>query len=158
VSYRWRELFDKVKTVRTQVMQLWLARDLSQLGFPVPSSISTGHAFPHSSWADFSHLLPMEEWPSDGPRALAYFCGPYPDNAPSDRKGANVLARETAGAWLRRSAGHLWPAALCDNGFDWKVLWDDQGREGERRLDAQYVAANTAASDHYVQSLPGSAR
>ncbi len=60
--------------------------------------------------------------------------------------------------FLEREVGSLWPGTSGPSGFPWDKLWDDQGRVGRDRLEAQYVRANLDPSDRYVQSLPGSGR
>jgi uncharacterized protein with NAD-binding domain and iron-sulfur cluster len=131
----WAEMLGRLRTVRTQAAQLWMAPDLASLGWPHPSPISTGHAGPHSSWADFTHLIPSERWPAEGaPRSLAYLCGPLPEEASPDSV-QNVLS-----TWLERHASDLWPRFSRDEligGFG-----------------SQYVRANIAPSERYVLSLP----
>jgi hypothetical protein len=71
---------------------------------------------------------------------------------------ADAVVRRRLTSFLEGEAGSLWPAAYGPNGFRWELLWDEQGRRGPDRLEAQYLRANVDPSDRYVQSLPGSGR
>lgn len=145
-SAAWRAMLDRVKTVPTQSMQLWFKKDLASLGWPRQGPVLTGYAFPYSTWADFSHLLPHEGWPDDAdkPRSLAYLCGPLPEPepppGPEDQEYPGRAREEAAThskSWLENNAQHLWPA------FDWS------------QVSSYYVRANVNPSDRYVLSLPG---
>ncbi|HZS40458.1 MAG TPA: NAD(P)-binding protein [Polyangia bacterium] len=163
----WRNLVEHVRTVPTQAMQLWLKPDLPSLGWRAPAPILTGHAFPHSTWADFSHLLGREQWSQERepPRSLAYFCGPLRDQPPArgDVEAparADRAAKADGVAWLDRHAAQLWPRASQGNGagFDWSLAVAPDEQTGRARADAQYFRANINPSDRYVQSLPGSSQ
>ncbi len=108
------------------------------------------------TWASMTHLLARESWPSTGaPRSLAYLCSAMPDTDPAMGEPA---VRDSLVRFLEGDVGSLWPATSGPSGFAWDTLWDDQGRVGRDRLEAQYVRANLDPSDRYVQSLPGSGR
>lgn len=163
-SPAWRAMLEHVRTVETQAMQLWFLRDLGALGWSRPSPILTGYAFPFSTWADFSHLLPRESWAGERPLALAYLCGPRTERAPApppDDHGyparAAAEARQSSLDWLARHAGHLWPAATSPadpRALDLTVLAG--GAEVEQRIEAQYYRSNINPTDRYVLSVPGS--
>ncbi len=55
-------------------------------------------------------------------------------------------------AWLEDHAACIWPS------FAWGQLYDDVGRSGPDRLDAQVLRANINPSERYVLSVPGSTR
>jgi uncharacterized protein with NAD-binding domain and iron-sulfur cluster len=170
----WRAAVDSVKTVRTQAVQLWLARTSRQLGFPVGLRPVVNWDYSQESalnaWADLSELLAMEEWPADAwPRSLAYFCStladdggdpfdPYPDPGPAT---AAVFA--SAVRLLERGAPILLPR-LTPQGpgteVDWRLLVDLRPRPGHgaERLKAQWIKANVAASERYVLSVVDSSR
>ena len=50
---------------------------------------------------------------------------------------------------------HFWPGAVGEDGFDWDLLAGAEG-SGEARFDSQFWTANTAPTERYVLSLPGS--
>lgn len=167
-SPRWQVMTERVRTVATQAVQLWFRDDLPALGWSRPSPILDAYDDPLNTWADMSMLLPKESWPAQGgPGALAYLVGPLPDAGcdPFGPAGQDYLAcrqaqvREYARHWLSRSAAGLWPALAgrgIPSGFDWQGLADPEERTGAARLAAQYLRANVAPSERYVQSVAGS--
>ncbi len=158
-SRRWRNMVRHVKTVATQSMQLWLKRDLKDLGWPMGRVPVNAGPEPLDVWADMSHLLSRESWPAApaGPRSLQYFCGPLPDSQASEPAVAHV--RLTAESWLRDYGTKLWPQAVTGTGeFDWTILHDPANGTGAQRLDAQYLRANVYPSERYVLSVAGSAK
>ena len=102
-------------------------------------------ALPYSIWADMSDVLRVEGWQHPGPLSCHYLCGSHPFDARGD-------AREVAASALQRQleehGADLWPGAQAEGGgFDWSVLHDPLGREGPKRLQAQYIRANVEPSD-----------
>lgn len=163
----WRTMVERVKTVATQALQLWLEPTMPALGWTRGPIIMTAFHNPFDSWADMSALLPEESWPvGHQPHALAYFCNVLPDPPPgaSEPSAAQAAAmasrvRDHAVGFLEHEIGALWPAAIgADGHFRWDWLVSPQGGEGQARLDAQYLRANCNPSDRYVLSLPGSTR
>jgi hypothetical protein len=165
---RWREMTEKVRTVATQAAQLWFRDDLKKLGWSRPPAVLDAYVDPLNTWADMSFLLPRERWPAQGgPASLAYLVGPLPDTgcvAPGPG-GAPYLACRRAQAraylshWLQYSASGLFPCAGRSGAhadFDWQRLYDPQERVDAERLAAQYIRANVAPSERYVQSPAGS--
>ncbi|MGH2942803.1 MAG: hypothetical protein ACRDLN_08540, partial [Solirubrobacteraceae bacterium] len=168
---RWKAAVDNVRTVRTQAVQLWLARTARELGFPVAMRPVVNWDYsddsPLNAWADLSELLAMEDWPADAwPRSLAYFCStlsddgadpfePYPDPGPPT---AAVL--QNAIALLEQGVPILLPGIVTGEGVDWRLLVDLRPRPGEgaQRLRAQWIKANVAASERYVLSVAGSSK
>jgi len=156
---RWHRMFEHVRTVQTQSVQLWLTADLAALGWrrgPVPVNALPE---PLDVWSDMSHQLVREAWPEGGPRSIQYLCGPLPgDWASSPTADRTVPQRAQAGvkrvatAWLEDHAACIWPS------FAWGQLYDDVGRSGPDRLDAQVLRANINPSERYVLSVPGSTR
>jgi uncharacterized protein with NAD-binding domain and iron-sulfur cluster len=153
-------------TTQTQAMQLWLSRDLRGLGWTLPSPVLDAYAEPMDTWADMTHLLPREDWPTDAmPKNLAYLCSPLPDDQPppprwdhgyAQRQAARVHAH--ALAWLGRWTGGLWPDACLpdDPGcLDWNLLVAPRSHAtGPARFDTQYWIATLNPSDRYVLALP----
>ncbi|MFL6674419.1 MAG: NAD(P)-binding protein [Massilia sp.] len=160
-----RTAVDKVRTVATQAYQVWLDRDLAQLGWTGEPAgqepIVTGFSAPYDTWAPMDQVLPREDWPSAyAPRQVSYFCGAmalagYPPQRDTGFPG-RVAARAKADAveQLRERIGGLWPAV--QGGFPWQSLVDPLGANGVARFDRQYWRANVDPSERYVLSVPGS--
>jgi len=158
-SHRWRDMIDNLATVATQSLQLWLRPPESQLGWDFPASTVSGYLPPFDTYASMSHLLDREDWPAaDRPETLGYFCGSLRIDDPTAEP--DTVVATNAAAFLDQQAEHFWPAARGRDGFDWDLLCDGQGTRGGgvTRLAGQYVRANVAGSQRYVQSLPGSRR
>lgn len=168
---RWRKMVESVKTVPTQALQLWLNEDLEQLGWHEEPPNLSAFVEPFDTWADMSHLVPVENWPGTHPKTIAYFCNVLPcetlnaheaeDPQYPERYAETV--RNNAVQFLDNDIKALWPAAISQSGrFRWDLLADPlerQGREsiyqGEERLRSQFWTANVNPTDRYVQSLPG---
>jgi uncharacterized protein with NAD-binding domain and iron-sulfur cluster len=164
----WRDMVRHVRTVPTQAFQIWMRKDVRELGWMHPPVNLSGFVEPFDTWADMSHLIPEESW-NDHVKAIAYFCSVLPDPLP---KGGAVTeqfqqtqhdaVRANAVRFLNKDAGWLWPRATSPaGGFDWEVLascgpGDGKGHAGERRFKMQFWTANINPTDRYVQSLPGS--
>jgi uncharacterized protein with NAD-binding domain and iron-sulfur cluster len=153
----WRAMVDGVATVATRSAQLWFTPYESDLGWKGPTGVTlSGFGETFDTWASMTHLLARESWPADGaPASLAYLCSAMPDTDPAMGETA---VRDSLVGFLEREVQSLWPGTSGPGGFAWDKLWDDQGRVGRDRLEAQYVRANLDPSDRYVQSLPGSGR
>lgn len=166
-SPRWRNMVAEVKTCATQAFQLWLSEDIEQLGWGGPPHIATAFLKPFDTWCDMAHVIPEEAWATP-PRTALYFCGVLRDPAapPADddtgypaRRRAEV--HDSALAFLRGDARHIWPRAHDDRGdFRWTILADAAATlpppSGPARFETQYWRANVNPSDRYVLSLPGS--
>jgi uncharacterized protein with NAD-binding domain and iron-sulfur cluster len=160
-SRRWRNMVKRIQTVQTLSLQLWMTRDVRQLGWHNGRVPVNAAPEPIDVWADMSHLLAREGWPPEArPSSVQYLCGPLSESraAASGGPAAHVRVREIAEAWLLRYAHVLWPAAVGPAGFDWNVLHDPRRRSGAARLDAQYLRANVAPSERYVLSVAGSTK
>lgn len=160
---------EKVKTVQTQALQLWLSPQTAELGWKFPRGVSQGPVLgafyePIDTWADMSDLIRRESWP-DGhrPGSIAYFCGPFKDAAHippfSDHAfPSRELARYKAivRPFLDTQMGELWPNAVTNDGFMWELLIDLANQRGPVRLDSQYMRVNLDPTERYVLSVPGS--
>ncbi|HEU4975306.1 MAG TPA: NAD(P)-binding protein [Baekduia sp.] len=160
---RFATMLARVPTVATQALQVWLSPDPEQLGVDPPGMVSGAYVPPLDTLCDMTHLLPREGWPAGaGVRSIAYLCGTMPDVAGETQAEADARAYAGALEHLRRDALVLWPGAACGDrghegaGFDWSLLHDPEGREGEERLRAQYWRANVRGSERYVLTPPGS--
>jgi uncharacterized protein with NAD-binding domain and iron-sulfur cluster len=166
---RWRSMVDHVKTVATQAFQVWLTKDMRELGWTDPAINASGFVEPFDTWADMTHLAREERW-QQTPRAIAYFCNALPDLATPPARGQGdwvainkARVRANAIAFLNRDIRHLWPRAATKGGsFRWDLLADPRppgspaDLHGECRFDTQYWTASVNPSDRYTLSLPGS--
>jgi uncharacterized protein with NAD-binding domain and iron-sulfur cluster len=164
------ESVEKVQTVQTQALQLWLSEDTQTLGWQFPAGVTEGPVLgafyePIDTWADMSDLLPRESWPADHrPRSIAYFCGPLRDAHPippfSDHAFPTVeLGRyaEIVFDFMQTKVGELWPnASRGPEGFKWELLVDLKDQSGPARLQSQYLRVNIDPTERYVLSVPGS--
>lgn len=160
---RWRSMVERVGTVATQALQLWLRDDARALGWRGPDVNLSGFVEPFDTWADMSHLIPEESW-NGRVRSIAYFCSALPDQGEPGEAHHDAQARrvrENAVRFLDRDVGALWPDARGrDGGFRWEslVAAEPTGAAGAARVDAQFFTANVRPSDRYVLSLPGTQR
>jgi uncharacterized protein with NAD-binding domain and iron-sulfur cluster len=166
---RWRSMIDHVKTVATQAFQVWLTRDMRELGWMDEPINVSGFVEPFDTWADMTHLAREERWDRT-PRAIAYFCNALPDLDTSPPRGTvdwveanRERVRRNAVAFLSRDVGHLWPHAMtADGGFRWDLLADPREAanrkesKGEHRFNSQFWIASVNPSDRYTLTLPGS--
>jgi hypothetical protein len=151
----WGEMSKHVRTVATQAAQVWLDRDLDQLGWHRGSGIITAFEPPFETWADMTHTLASERaWrtakkhgkvDSDKVRSVAYFCAVLPerDVRENGEKIANNVEKNLT-ELLDRKIKPLWPAAFRNHhtARDFAI--------------AHHVQANCKGSDRYTLSLPGS--
>lgn len=159
---RWKTMVDKVETVRTMAMQLWLNADLKALGWTHKSPVMCGYVDPLNTWADMDQLIDREDWPGDlHLKNIAYFCGPMQGGIPpeEDRDAPATAHKEVKQAsldFLKHSTGHLWPDAASDGSqLNWDLLVDPSASTGENRFDSQYWCANIDPSERYVLSVAG---
>ncbi len=151
----WREMVNNMTTVGTQSMQLWLRPTLDQLGYREPSGNLSGFVTPFDTWADMSHLPPVEDWHQE-PRTVAYFCSALKDEECS--RGTSHV-RQNAQNFIESELPHLWPylPAYLEGGGLYAYE-----RPGEERatdeLSTQYFRSNAHGSERYVQTLPGSTK
>jgi hypothetical protein len=159
-------MVDRVKTVATQSLQLWLRPGVDELGWHGPPVMLSGFVQPFDTWADMHHVLARECW-ADPPGALAYFCSALPDEpGPRDRAFAlrmRETVRRNAVEFLDRHVVHLWPGAVDAAGrFRWELLATPRDSaatpSGPALLGLQYWTANVDPSDRYTLTLPGTAR
>jgi uncharacterized protein with NAD-binding domain and iron-sulfur cluster len=139
---------ERVRTTRTQAMQLWFTVTARELGWTAPPAMLGSYERPFNSCADMSQVAAHEDWPRGGPRTIAYLCDALEDDVSDAEASARV--RERAVAWIGAHARRLWPH------FDWSALHDPDGRVGVDRFRSQYWRANVEGSERYVLSVPGS--
>jgi hypothetical protein len=170
-SPAWNNMVTQTATVNTIAAQLWFTEDSPTLGWTDPPAVLTGYQRPHSTWCEMSHLLPREDWPADGPKSIAYLCGPVwrptqeqnPAFVPADDEDYTqqnhikgmALTRE----WILAMLGKLYTkAALSVNpsGIDFVYLYDPETTlDNLGRLDYSYVRMNTIPQERYCLTLPG---
>jgi hypothetical protein len=160
-SRRWQDMIARIKTVRTQALQLWLRPTTNELGWPdlghpIMSFTYSNTDLPNAlnAWGDMSHLIPREDWTSKHyPLSLAYFCSAMPDIpplTPGDDPGAASTRQadadervfKLAAQLLDRHLKILWPACMdkaAQGSFKWNCLIDARpaGQGGEQRLRSQ---------------------
>lgn len=162
---RWSDMLDKVETTRTMALQLWMKDDLDDLGWDHGSTVLCAFADNLNTWADMTHLLPLEAWPKgQKPKSLAYFCGPMADDpaqAPYSDSGYPQRERDKVKAhaqdWIKQHLRALWPGLIDASGTPrWERMQTIAPCAGQACFDAQYFRANIDPSERYVLSLPGS--
>jgi uncharacterized protein with NAD-binding domain and iron-sulfur cluster len=165
---RWGKMVENVKTVPTQAFQLWLRRDIRQLGWVAEEpAIVASYVEPLDTWADMSQLIEREDWPGDVVKNISYFCGPLEETEPmpppfsfSDfPERQRLRAKASALDFLKTNIRPLWPRATISPDSDvlnWDLLVAPEGVQGEDRFDYQYWRANADPSEHYVLSVKGS--
>jgi uncharacterized protein with NAD-binding domain and iron-sulfur cluster len=166
---RWRDMVENVKTVATQSFQLWMNEPMESLGWKGPPATLSGFVTPYDTWADMTHLVPMEQLRPE-PGAIAYFCSVLRTGSTPGRDDrahltrARERVRRNAIEFLNRDIVHLWPKAVREAGrFRFELLVDPNdarwvAEAGEERFDSQFWMANVNPSDRYVLSLPGTLR
>jgi uncharacterized protein with NAD-binding domain and iron-sulfur cluster len=182
-SPAWRDMVGNIPTVQTQAMQIWLSKDLYQLGWsekldPAKNEIPiTGTYFcPPNGNAEYHDLLKWEDWPADNmPKALWYFCGLMPDYEPmppfSDHEYPARQAQRVKAQciqYLQASIGTMLPGATvrANNpigdpmGLDFDLLVDTRevDSQGVHRFDSQFWRANIDPTERYVTTPPGSVK
>ncbi len=165
---RWQRMVSKVQSVPTQALQLWLSKDVHQLGWKGPSLNISCYVEPFDTWADMPQLVAEEHFPRPV-RAVAYFCSVLGD-APAEEirrpdypETRRKEVRQNAIEYLQRDVSALWPRAIDGRGrFRWNLLVSPEasasGKADESRIDSQYWTANVEPSDRYCLSLPDSSR
>jgi uncharacterized protein with NAD-binding domain and iron-sulfur cluster len=163
---RWTDMLDKVGTIPTYGVQLWMNRDYEQLGCDPPPVLMTGYQTPLDSWGDMSFLLEREEWPDDmGVRSVQYFCDSMVRDpgipSPSEHGFPEEMRKwgeEQITEFLKTQVRPLWKDATDpDNpdGLDWNTLIDPDGRSGSERFKYQLLKVNVDPSERYVLSEAG---
>ena len=139
-------------TMATQAFQVWLDETPEELGFPQGHTATSTFIEPLDTGADNSQVLWSEAW---GGRSVWYFCGDLPDGPETvDPTAANAKVRADAEAYLRRLPIQ-WPGFADGDDVRWGALHADGEAAGTARLDQQFWKANTAPTERYVQTMPG---
>ncbi len=155
----WKAMVEGLASCRTLATQLWFQKDAKGLGAPAGAPLTGAYIEPLSSLADFTHLIPRENWPAqETPGYLAYACGCMKDGEITQEE-AHARTKELTRQLLADHAKPLWPLALGPDGqFQWNDLYGGRAGDPDASLAAQYFRANIDPAELYVQSLPGSNR
>lgn len=159
----------EVKTVVTQAYQVWLNKNLAQMGWTDQPKgqepVLSGFSEPFDTWAPMDQLLCREDWPIDEkPKNVSYFCSAMPlahfppDNDYEFPERCKQQAKQNAIEQLEQRITGLWPNAGGVGHFKWEWLIDLDGGSGEARFDSQYWRANIDPSEHYVMSVVNSSQ
>lgn len=167
----WQPMLERIATVETQSLQLWMSKDTGQLGFdlgavlkknprdPNDSALGCGWQEPFDGFADFSGLIRKENWNAGGPGSLWYFSDVLEEGAespddPGYVKARHLEAARQCGAFMDNHLRELLPGVDAGGGFDDSLLVPP-AKPGGDRLDSQWVRANVQPSERYVQALHG---
>ncbi len=180
-SPKWQNMVEKVTTVQTQTMQIWMNQTTTELGWDIPFKnptdcvVGATYLNPIDGQVDFTHLLPWESWPaSDAPKSLWYFSGamddyeappPFSDHGYPARAYARVKAQCIQ--YLQVAMGPLLPNATTNAisppgdpmGLDFSLLHNHDPATagvGTARFNQQFWRANIDPTERYVTSPPGS--
>jgi uncharacterized protein with NAD-binding domain and iron-sulfur cluster len=158
--------WERVRTIQTQSLQLWLRPDWRALGWTDGSPSIAAFADPLGTIADLANIATLESWPQGHvPGSILYLCGyldgPQPARTPPDPAfPAAEAARVEAISrdYVANQLGRIFPAARepgDPNGLAWSALIDPEGRTGPARLQAQYWRANVEPSERYTLAAAG---
>ena len=178
-SPAWKGMVDNIPALTTQAMQIWLSKDMYEMGWAEPLvgdelAISGTYFCPPNGNGNFPGLLKWENWPADNqPRAIWYFCGlmadyepppPFTDTDYPRRAAERVKAQSIQ--YLQTTIGTMLPKATVraanglgdPMGLDFGLLVDTQNpnAQGVQRFDSQFWRANIDPTERYVASPPGS--
>jgi uncharacterized protein with NAD-binding domain and iron-sulfur cluster len=159
-----RACSDNVAAVATQAYQVWMQRDLADMGWRCDVAdgeepVLSGFTEPFDTWASMNQLLCRETWPQgDEPLNVSYFCNAFAVSSYPPASDHDFPARcrdevkAAAIGQLQQDIRALWTCVPA-SGFDWNWLVDAEGGDGVVRFDRQYWRANVDPSERYVQSL-----
>ena len=162
-SRAWTDMVGEIETVQTQAMQLWFKEPVKgylnqSVTIPAPNDWIAGtYATPIQGQAEFSDLLPVEDWPADGPRGLFYLCGPKIDSGipafsehdyPVDQYR---LVKQNCIDYLEKYSGAMLPGASKGCALRFDLLYSP---DMEQPFDYQFWRANIDPNERYVTSFP----
>jgi uncharacterized protein with NAD-binding domain and iron-sulfur cluster len=141
---RFARMTESVQTVRTQAWQVWMQPDTRTMGWELPPPIFGNYYDPLNTWADFTHILPLESHPPGTVGSLHYFCGTLSDAVNGDLAVA---------AEVRKSADDIGDAMALRY---WPGVRNADGTLNRSAVVMEYLRTNTTLSDRYVLSVAGS--
>jgi uncharacterized protein with NAD-binding domain and iron-sulfur cluster len=170
-SERWRRMMAEVKAVQTLSFQVWMTKDIEQLGWTGPTlPLLSLFVQPYNTWSDMSQVLSRETWPAGcTPHSVCYFTGaqPGPDMpAPASDHDfplrMQAAAREGALLFLKKHFTTLMPraaSATAPPAIDWNLLVvTGPQRDGESRFETQYWRSNCDPHERCTLALPGTGK
>ena len=166
-SPAFRATTEHIGLIPTFGLQLWMTKNLRELGWRFPKPALVGSAEPVDVWADSSQLLMRERWPFDGPRSSHMLCGPWCTDLfrkpAADRRvpeQAHQVITDIITDWLNNASSTIWPAAVApgQTGFDWSVLYDRSGADGPGRLQSQWIRPNVEPSECCAATWAGTTK
>lgn len=161
----WHLMLDKIPSMQTFGVQLWLDKTLPEMGWkgPLRSAVAAPEVL--DVWADMSHTIQRENYDfREMPRGIIYLCGPLAGDMlkrpPSDH-GVPAEAWDEvfkdASKWLSTYPGWIWPGSgknAGDKALDLGNLFAPGAENDEDRLQAQFFRANIDPTERYVLSPP----
>src|SRR5262249_42733554 len=131
-SPRWQRMVERVKTVRTTALQMWVTAPIEELASSADAPIVGAYQMPLETWADMTHLVSVEGWGArDGVRGLLYACGQLGsgnDPIPAQDPEAADLAmfEQVAQGFFTQDLAHVWPSGAdpSTGGLRWDLLFD----------------------------------
>jgi uncharacterized protein with NAD-binding domain and iron-sulfur cluster len=160
----WRSMVEHVKVVRTQAAQLWLSRNVADMGWPPAldgrcygeRTVFGTFIEPLDTWADMSQLIPREDW-AVPVNNVAYLCGAMSDTDAPVEETPRELTREL----LEQHMDLVWTTASKGGKFryDWLCV-NEPGATltDEERFRRQFFRVNTQPTELYVLSVAGSTK
>jgi uncharacterized protein with NAD-binding domain and iron-sulfur cluster len=175
----WRNMLQNVHTVATQAAQVWMTRDVTELGWRRGAVLVSALEGPFETWADMTHTLATERaWRAhrnapasaraygSAVKSIAYFCGVLPE---SDIKAHRKKTPDEAG--LKKEMEEVVKEnleSLLTTRMKW--LWPQLGKGIPSALDElaakdgtpygnlfdQHLQASFVGSDRYTLAVPGS--
>jgi uncharacterized protein with NAD-binding domain and iron-sulfur cluster len=182
----WKQMSEHVKTIGTQAAQIWMGKDLDELGWHRGPALVSAFDWSFETWADMTHTLPSErDWRRTHPespkmddkvQSISYFCGPLSDSTIKQIENENPRKTEAVTAanlmkhvkanlktLLETQIQPLWPRVFNakEGTTALSSLLTATGDDSvpvtnEDLLDAQHVQANWKGSERYTLALPGS--
>jgi len=140
---KWQAMANKVETTRTMAFQVWMNKNLQELGWNDESPIMDAFVEPMDTWADMSQLIGSENYPAGEVKNISYFCGPMqggipPHSETETPERALQLVTDISQNSFKKYAEAWWPQ------FDEHCVVD------------RFYRANIDPSERYVQSTKGS--
>jgi len=133
---RWQDCAQKVKTVSTACIQLWLNAPVQHYApWASPDITVGGYTEPFDTWSDMHTLAGESYQPGAGAvRSVAYFCNVAPDGY------TNARLKEEVSTFLGAGIAAMWPAYRPEMAVD------------------SFLKLNDDASSRYTLSVPGTLR
>jgi uncharacterized protein with NAD-binding domain and iron-sulfur cluster len=172
---QWSAMRKHVKTAATKAAQVWLNRDLDELGWHRGPGLISALGTPFGTWADMTHTLASERaWrealahdkkepapPPDGVRSVAAFCSVLSNDeverARDSREKLRKHVERDLYMILRKGIAPFWPSAFRGRRTALDALVKSAPRQTAKgRVTGQHAQANFVGSERYTLALPGS--